>query len=259
MALCELCVEIHKSVADASDRFYEELRRKNYTTPTSYLDLLKTYKEMLGQKRNVVPLEIAKYKNGLKTLGETNKMIDQLKKELVVLLPQIDESTIENEKIVENLKVQQKDAAEKEKVVSAETAEAKKVEAGVLSQKAECKTALDAAMPIYNSAKKALNTLNKDNIDEIKKYTTVGEEIEKVFCAVCLLFKKRENFEEARKLMADPKKFIADLQNYNAEAMPESIHKKLKKYSTDPKLTPEILEKKSAACKSICLFVRALD
>jgi dynein heavy chain len=85
--LCELCVEIHKSVADASDRFFEELRRKNYTTPTSYLDLLKTYKEMLGQKRNIVPLEIAKYKNGLKTLDETNKMVDQLKKDLVVLLP----------------------------------------------------------------------------------------------------------------------------------------------------------------------------
>jgi dynein heavy chain len=114
-------------------------------------------------------------------------------------------------------------------------------------------------MPIYNSAKKALNTLNKDNIDEIKKYTTVGEEIEKVFCAVCLLFKRPENFEQARKLMADPKKFIADLQGYNAEAMPESVHKKLKKYTTDPKLTPEILEKKSAACKSICLFIRALD
>lgn len=82
-----MCVEIHRSVADASDRFYEELRRKNYTTPTSYLDLLKTYKEMLSVKRNIVPLDIAKYKNGLKTLAETNKMVDLLKKELVVLLP----------------------------------------------------------------------------------------------------------------------------------------------------------------------------
>jgi hypothetical protein len=38
--------------------------------------------------------------------------------------------------------VQQKDAAEKEKVVSAETAEAKKVESGVMEQKKECETAL---------------------------------------------------------------------------------------------------------------------
>ena len=40
--------------------------------------------------------------------------------------------------------------------MSAETVEAKKVEAGVLEQKSECKIALDGAMPIYHSAKKAL-------------------------------------------------------------------------------------------------------
>lgn len=74
--LCRLCVEIHRSVADASDEFYEELRRKNYTTPTSYLDLLKTYKDMLTAKRAIVPREIEKYKNGLSTLKSTNAMVD---------------------------------------------------------------------------------------------------------------------------------------------------------------------------------------
>ena len=43
-------------------------------------------------------------------------MVDQLKKELLSLLPQIDESTAETERLVENLKFQQKDASEKEKV-----------------------------------------------------------------------------------------------------------------------------------------------
>jgi hypothetical protein len=35
-------------VKQASEEIYSELRRRNYTTPTSYLDLVKTYKEMLG-------------------------------------------------------------------------------------------------------------------------------------------------------------------------------------------------------------------
>lgn len=42
---------------------------------------------MLGIKRGIVPREIEKYKNGLNTLKSTNEMVDQLKKELVVLLP----------------------------------------------------------------------------------------------------------------------------------------------------------------------------
>ena len=46
-SLCQMSVEIHNSVSVAPDKYYAELRRRNYTTPTSYLDLIKTYIEML--------------------------------------------------------------------------------------------------------------------------------------------------------------------------------------------------------------------
>jgi dynein heavy chain len=46
--LCQASREIHASVSEASEEFYGELRRRVYTTPTSYLELVKTYKEMLG-------------------------------------------------------------------------------------------------------------------------------------------------------------------------------------------------------------------
>lgn len=35
--LSELCKIIHSTVEDYGDKFYKELRRKTYTTPTSYL------------------------------------------------------------------------------------------------------------------------------------------------------------------------------------------------------------------------------
>jgi len=38
-----MTVFIHNSVINFSDKFYAELRRKNYVTPTSYLELLKLY------------------------------------------------------------------------------------------------------------------------------------------------------------------------------------------------------------------------
>jgi dynein heavy chain len=53
--LCQASVEIHTSVSIASEECYAELRRRNYTTPTSYLDLVKTYKEMLSYQRGIVP------------------------------------------------------------------------------------------------------------------------------------------------------------------------------------------------------------
>jgi dynein heavy chain, axonemal len=56
--LCDASVEIHTSVADAGDAFFAELRRRTYTTPTSYLDLVKTYKELLAYQRGIVPVKI---------------------------------------------------------------------------------------------------------------------------------------------------------------------------------------------------------
>lgn len=46
-----MCVEIHVSVTDMAERFYSELRRRYYTTPTSYLELINLYLSMLDEKR----------------------------------------------------------------------------------------------------------------------------------------------------------------------------------------------------------------
>lgn len=44
-------MEIHVSVTDMAERFYAELRRRYYTTPTSYLELINLYLSMLEDKR----------------------------------------------------------------------------------------------------------------------------------------------------------------------------------------------------------------
>lgn len=70
---------IHQSVKEASELYYTELRRRNYTTPTSYLDLIKTYIEMLGKQQAIVPARMTRYQNGLTRLSETNEMVANLK------------------------------------------------------------------------------------------------------------------------------------------------------------------------------------
>jgi dynein heavy chain len=128
-----------------------------------------------------------------------------------------------------------------------------------MGQKKECEEALAEAMPIYHKALGALKTLKKEDIDEVKNYKIVAPEVEKVFQAVCLLYGRKQNFDEAKKMMSNPNQFLTDLQTYKADNMSEKMHKALQKFSRDPGLTPEILESKSKACKSICLFIRAMD
>ena len=45
--LAKAACNLHNTVKDHSDQYYEELRRRNYTTPTSYLDLVSTFVELL--------------------------------------------------------------------------------------------------------------------------------------------------------------------------------------------------------------------
>jgi len=42
---------IHKSVEKITGKYLEQLRRHNYVTPTSYLELLTMYKNILKEKR----------------------------------------------------------------------------------------------------------------------------------------------------------------------------------------------------------------
>jgi dynein heavy chain len=53
-AVCNMCMEIHTSVADMAERFYNELKRRYYTTPTSYLELITLYLGMLTEKKKYV-------------------------------------------------------------------------------------------------------------------------------------------------------------------------------------------------------------
>lgn len=50
-ALPDMCVMFHNSVHHLSARFLAQQRRHYYVTPTSYLELLGSYKSLLGRKQ----------------------------------------------------------------------------------------------------------------------------------------------------------------------------------------------------------------
>lgn len=47
----EMCQAFHVSTQNLSIEFYERLQRKTYVTPTSYLELINTFKDLLSKKR----------------------------------------------------------------------------------------------------------------------------------------------------------------------------------------------------------------
>ena len=77
--LLEGCVEmfcsIHKSVEMKSFEYKQKLGRYNYTTPTSYLELLKTYGKTLVEKRAQVQHQRDRLSNGVDKLTSTGSQV----------------------------------------------------------------------------------------------------------------------------------------------------------------------------------------
>ncbi len=63
---------MHKSVEKISVKYSTELRRFNYVTPTSYLELLSMFKIVMKEKKIEVQNAISRLQNGLTKLIEAN-------------------------------------------------------------------------------------------------------------------------------------------------------------------------------------------
>lgn len=63
-----MCKYFQESVKKLSLDYYNTLRRHNYVTPTSYLELILTFKTLLNRKRQEVDMMRNRYLTGLQKL-----------------------------------------------------------------------------------------------------------------------------------------------------------------------------------------------
>jgi len=163
-----MCMKIHTSVEEASENFYDELRRRVYTTPKSYLDLISLYLNMLGVYRKNIMQNRSRLANGLTTLKKTNERIADLRVEITAMLPKLAKA---NEELAVTLQQVNKDKAiadEKDRVVSAEVEIVDKVAQEAKAIKDEADADLSQALPILENAKKIVDDLDKNAVVEIK-------------------------------------------------------------------------------------------
>jgi len=94
---------VHESVSQFTEKFFQLMRRRVYTTPKSYLDLVACYKVMLVQKRDQLTNNRQKLANGLSKLAEANSTISDLKTKLVDLQPVLVQKTQDIKVLIESL------------------------------------------------------------------------------------------------------------------------------------------------------------
>jgi dynein heavy chain len=121
---CVQMVQIfHTTTEKAARRFQDELRRIYYVTPTSYLELISTFKTLLAEKRTEVAALRDRYSNGYDCLIGTESKVNVMQKELEDLQPILVETGKETE--------------EQLIVVTRESEAAEKVKASVAVEEAD--------------------------------------------------------------------------------------------------------------------------
>jgi dynein heavy chain len=156
--------ELHLSISEANVQFKIRERRHNYTTPTSFLELIKFYTNLLGKKRDKITDQINRLEIGLQTMKDTAEQVDGLKQLLVVKMEDVEVEKKNTDILIENVGKESEIAQvekDKAKIQEDETNEATRM---ANEEKAKAEAELAEAVPAMKAAEEAVNCLTKGSI-----------------------------------------------------------------------------------------------
>ncbi|KAI8425207.1 hypothetical protein MSG28_007028, partial [Choristoneura fumiferana] len=207
---------VHQSVNQMSAVYFQNEKRYNYTTPKTFLELISLYSKLLSEKTTNLKMMITRLENGLEKLASCAADVAVLK------------ITLAEQEII--LKVKNKAAEE----LIEEEKKVKVIEEDVTIKANICAADLAKAEPALLAAQEALNTLNKNNLTELKAFGSPPDAVVMVTAAVLVLFSKRGKIAKDRSWKAC---------------------KAVMPYIKNPEFDPTIIASKSGAAAGLCSWV----
>ncbi|XP_044749962.1 dynein axonemal heavy chain 1-like [Coccinella septempunctata] len=267
-----VCQFMHASVVDASELYRQELSRHNYVTPTSYLELLSSYSNLINVRKNSLLEGTSRLRIGLEKLQNTSEEIKVLQENLKVMKPALEEAAIEANIMIEKIAEDTKVAEETKVLVEKEEFEATKKAMATEEIAEDAKRDLAEAMPALLAAEESLKQLNKNDITEVRAMKRPPGGVVYVIESICIVKnikpikvagtkigeKILDYWEPGRQMLADPGAFLSSLMNFDKDSITEEMIEKLTKYVNDEGFQPEKIAKISKACTSLCMWVHAM-
>ena len=249
---------VHTSLESTSVKFFEQLRRRTYTTPKSYLDLISLYLSMLQEKRSELNVSIKRLSIGVAKLEETNGIVASLKQDLTKLQPVLVQKSAETEVLLKQVNIDAASAAQIQEKVEKEAEIVGKQADEVMKLQNEAQAELDIALPALKNAVKALDKLSKNDITEVKSFPKPPPAVQLVMEAVCILLSEKPDWSTAKVILSDPS-FMQRLKDFDKDNIDAKNLKKLQKYLTDPMMQTDAVRSVSTAATSLCMWVHAMD
>ena len=208
--LAEMCVLMHKvsvtsrfgsnfsnssfleqNVEEMSAKYFKEVQRHNYVTPNSFLELLKLYKQLYFEKRDHFIKSKRKLLKGLAKLDETNRLVDKMKFDLKAMEPLLAKKSEDSVRLLAKLKDEKEQVDSVRSSIKVDELEAQKQAEMTQNIATDAESDLKSVMPIYENATKALEALNKNDINELKAFQKPPILVQFVTEAVCVLLNSK--------------------------------------------------------------------
>jgi len=196
-----------------------------------------------------------------------------MKEELIALQPKLKVAQKETDESMVIIEQKSKEAAAQKEIVQADEAVANEQAAAAKAIKDECDSELAEAIPILESALKALDTLKPSDIGEVKAMKSPPGGVKLVMETVCILKgvkpekiqdpngngKINDYWVPAKKMLGDMK-FLQSLKDYDKDNIPVKSVKEIRdKYLTNPDFVPEKIRTASLAAEGLCKWVLAME
>ncbi|KAH9113497.1 hypothetical protein AeMF1_012304 [Aphanomyces euteiches] len=273
-AVVNVFQNMHQTVEHESSNYFQKLRRYNYVTPTSYLELLFTFKSVLQTKRDEVTGTTSRLQNGVDKIIATKAQVAGMQEQLVALKPQLEKTQIEVEAMMVKITEDKKDADETKAVVEKEEQFANKKAADTKAIADDAQRDLDEALPALDAATQCLNKLKKSDIDEVKAMKNPPHGVRLTMEAACIIFgikptlktdpdkpgqKIKDYWESAQKtILGNAKKLLEDMVKFDKDNIADKTIQQIDPYMEMEEFSPASVRKASVACEAICMWVRAM-
>ncbi|XP_037760095.1 dynein axonemal heavy chain 12 isoform X2 [Chelonia mydas] len=269
-----ICKHFHTSVLSLSEKFLETLRRHNYVTPTSYLELIAAFQQLLTQKRDTVMKAKKGYTNGLDKLAFAESQVGEMKQELVDLQPKLEEAKVDNANMMKIIEKESAEVEAKSKTVKIDEEIATEKAAEAQELKNECESDLAEAIPALEAALSALDTLKPSDITIVKSMKNPPSGVKLVMAAICVMKdikperitdptgtggKVLDYWGPSKKVLGDMN-FLKDLREYDKDNIPVTVMQKIRsEYLTNPEFDPPKVAKASSAAEGLCKWIMAME
>uniref|UniRef100_A0A183SIA1 Dynein heavy chain 7, axonemal n=1 Tax=Schistocephalus solidus TaxID=70667 RepID=A0A183SIA1_SCHSO len=263
----------HTSIMNLSEKFYRQLGRKTYVTPTSYLELISSFQRLITKKQEETMRAKMRYVNGLDKLAFAATQVADMQIKLEQLQPQLLVAGEENDKLLVVIATESAAAEEQRiKVKAEEEAVNLKADASkALSE--ECRADLAEAQPALESALAALDTLKPADITIVKSMANPPPGVKLVMEAVCVMRdikpervndpatgKKVNDYWGPSKRLLGDMNFLQSLKDYDKENIPINIMTRIRKdYITNPEFDPAKVVRASSAAEGLCRWILAME